>query len=824
LVVQSTELEDGSSSQQQQENVIFSDAGLSGLDTTPMVSYRPDIDLASGLGSYLQRPVAISNFTWAEGSTTAIQLQFKPWSLFFNNAATKRKIQNFARLRAKLHLKFVINASPFYYGAMRVCYCPMDGGLRDIVESTPGDQIKFSQMPGDFLYPQDMTSFEMELPFLWPHAWLDLGTNYDFQTMGQVTYLLYSKLRSANGAVGSNVNITCYAWATDVELAGLTSGLVLQSSEYESSGIISGPATALANVAGKLSDTPIIGKMARATEIGARAVGGIASLFGYSNPPVIDDVHAYVPKAFHAFANVETSIPMDKLTIDPKNEITVDKTVTGAKPDDELVITHFAGRDSFVTGTLWTDAYTTGTQLLRVPVTPRNYGSNAGVSQSFINDTPASHVAAMFSQWRGGMVYTLRFVKSRYHTGRVQVSWDPQEVPLTNAETTTMTRIIDLQMETEVTFLIPFKAQDPWLNTTNTGSNWAITTAGTVTTDQKAFNGYFRVTVLNELTGPAAAQEIDVLLFAHAASDIQFAQPNETPLWSFLTVQSQEEQLVEVADVSIPPDTNSITVGETIASLRTILHRTSFYHREFLGNPYASAGVFNTTKMYNLVNYIPRFPVDYGFSTQGVNYATGILVATKDQFQYSPTHPLNWITNCFAGYRGGIVHQYNIIRNGQTLPDQIAVERDPRSHILDVAPAQAINRFSVGADTSQPSSASRVPISIQLNVNRGVWGQRGMAMTNANTQSAVSVVTPQYSRWKFRPAFVARRDAMYPYTEQESLKLCVTQRAGMSTTTADEGWPLVDIFMAGGVDFDPIFFICVPTMYNFIPTTPDNTF
>jgi len=72
LVVQSTELEDGSSSQQQQENVIFSDAGLSGLDTTPMVSYRPDTDLASGLGSYLQRPVAISNFTWAEGSTTAI--------------------------------------------------------------------------------------------------------------------------------------------------------------------------------------------------------------------------------------------------------------------------------------------------------------------------------------------------------------------------------------------------------------------------------------------------------------------------------------------------------------------------------------------------------------------------------------------------------------------------------------------------------------------------------------------------------------------------------------------------------------------------------
>jgi hypothetical protein len=135
--------------------------------------------------------------------------------------------------------------------------------------------------------------------------------------------------------------VTCYAWATDVELAGLTSGLVLQGDEYDKAGPISGPATAIASVASKLTDTPIIGSLARATEIGARAVGGIASLFGYSNPPVLNDVMPYQPKAFHSFAAVETGVPMDKLTLDPKNEITVDKSVTGAKPDDELVISHF---------------------------------------------------------------------------------------------------------------------------------------------------------------------------------------------------------------------------------------------------------------------------------------------------------------------------------------------------------------------------------------------------------------------------------------------------------------------------------------------------
>lgn len=823
LGIQSLELEDGNVKQQQQENLVFADAGMADSHTVPMVSYRPDCDLQASLGSYLQRPVAINTFSWVEGSTTIPQLSFNPWGLYFNTTAIKNKINNYARLRAKLHLKFVINASPFYYGALRVCYNPIDSANRALTVSA-GDQIMFSQMPGDFLYPADMTSMEMELPFLWPHAWLDVGVLNDFNTMGTIHYYLYSQLRSANGATGQNVTITCYAWATDVELAGLTSGLSLQADEYDDVGPISGPATAVANVAAKLVGAPVIGPLARATEIGARAVGGIASLFGYSNPPVINDVHAFVPKAFHTFSSVETSMPMDKLTIDPKNEITVDKTVTGASAEDPLVISDFCARSSYVISLLWTDAYAPGTQLLRIPVTPRNYASNAGVNQNYINSTPAAHAASMFSQWRGGMIYTLKFVKSRYHTGRVQISWDPSTVPLTNAETTTVTRIVDLQMETEVEFIIPFKAQDPWLKTSNTGSNWAITTGGTVTTDPDAFNGYIRVTVLNELTGPANSQQIDVLLFARTAPDFQLSVPAELPQWSYLTVQSLEvEELAKTADISIPPDTNAITVGETIRSLRTLLHRTTYYHREFLGNPFASSGVYYAKNLFYLVNYIPRFPTEFGFNPDGVNYAIGLTVANKSQFQFSPNHPINWLANCFAGYRGGIVHQYNTIANGHALPDELSVERDQTSHILDVAPRQAINRFTVGVTSAQQSDLARLAVTTTFGVGRAIQGHRGMAITNTNTQSALSVVTPQYSKWKFRPAYLFGRDAVPNEMEKESIKVSTIMRVG-SAGGSDEGWPALSIFMSAGVDFDLIYFICVPRMYSFAMPTADNTF
>lgn len=823
LIPQSLELDEGSVRQTKQQNLMFSDAGMTTTVTHPMPTFRPDPDISGDLGSFLSRPVAINSWEWVEGNTINHQTSFYPWTLYFSNAAIKNKISNYTRIRAKLKLKFVINASPFYFGALRACYCPMPGNRDDPL--SVGDLVKFSQMPGQFLYPQDMTSAEVELPFLWPHAWLSIGTLADFNEMGRVTYYLYSALRSANGVTGKNVTITCYAWAEDVELAGLTSGLALQADEYDSSGVISGPATAVADVASKLTDTPVIGPFARATEIGARAIGGVASLFGYSNPPVIRDVDPYMPKAFHGFASVETGVPLDKLSIDPKNEITIDKSVTGAPPDDELSIAHFCGRQSYFCASLWMDTAGVGTQLLQLPVTPRNYVSASATSQLIYYDTPAAHAAAMFKFWRGEIVYTFRFVKTRYHTGRLQVSWDPQGIPGTGSETTTVTRIIDLQQESEVDFAIPFKAQDPWLLTDNTPNNWQ--SVSNVTNNAAQFNGIIRVTVLNELTGPAAAQEVDILVFVRTGKGFQLAQPNEVPDWSSLQVQSLEEvdQLVQVGSEKPELDVATVTVGETIASLRTLLHRASYFHREFLGNPYSASGVYNLAGYYSLINYVPRFPTDYGYNGEGTNWATGIVSGTKKQFQYSPNHPLSWLGNCFVGHRGGIVHHYNVSRNGFELCDELKVERDPRSWVL-YNTRQAVNRYNAGpTGAGSNSSLARSPMTTATgNVRRDVIGQRGMAMTNMHTQAALSAISPYYSKWKFRPSYVATRDVVSGVSEMESMKVVASMRCGSTGTSTDVGWPILTIYMAGAVDFDLIYFVCVPAYFVFSVPTADDTY
>lgn len=812
LEIQSSDLIDGELNIVQHENVMFNDAGMSADISAPRVTFRPDSDVGNLMGDFLSRPVPISTFSWSEGSTTPVQLAFNPWSLYFNTPSVRNKLTNYARLRCNLKLKFVINASPFYYGALRVCYTPLVNNALDAYQS-PGDQIKLSQLPGEFIYPGDMTSFEMELPFLWPNSWLRTSSIIDFTTMGRIQYILYSVLRSANGVTSTNVNVTCYAWAENVELAGLTSGLVLQVDEYEKAGPISGPASAVANIASKLSEVPVIGKLAMATQVGANAVAGVASLFGFSNPPVINDVMPYQPKSFHAFANCETSMPLDKLSVDPKAETTIDRTVTGTSSDDELVLTTFCGKQSFLSGTLWTDAYAPGTQLFIAPVTPMNVASNAGVSQTYINATPAAHAGSMFVYWRGSMIYTLRFVKSKYHTGRVKISWDPAVAPGDFAETTTLTRIVDLQSESEVEFVIPFKSYQPWVGTPVIFNNWANSTAGTVNSFNS--NGVIKVTVLNELTGPAASQQIDLLLFVRAGPDIRFAKPNDLPDWSILEVQSD---ISSGSSDSIEASVPAVTIGESVVSLRTLLHRSSYWHTQFLGNQLTSNSSYYLQGPKTTVNYIPRFPVEYGFTTLAVNFATGILDPSRKQFQFSPNVPINWLANCFVGYRGSLVHHFNVVNNNMTnRVDEIRVERDYVPWILD-APRQAINRFTTLLGGFYSSGIPRLMMTFQFGVRRSGIGQKGMSLTNPQTQSALSVVTPQYSASKFRPAHIAIR------SDHESMVLTAQGNMGMNVVNQDSGWPRVNIFVAGGADFDLIHFLCIPTRYSFVVPEADDTF
>lgn len=828
--IQSEELAEGTMSIRNQENLQFRDAGLGRcVQAPPMPTYQPDIDSAGALGNFLSRPVLIDTYNWLDTDTGYVQKQFQPWKLFFNDPAIKRKMDNYARVRCRLHLKFVLNASPFYFGSMRACYVPLNDG-REVVNAafSLGQQVGFSQQPGVFLEPAVSTSEEIVLPFIWPKNWIDATKAVEFENMGTISYMLYAALRSANGAATANCRISCYAWAEDVEIAGLTSVLSVQSDEYaEGAGPVSGVATAVADVAHALGDVPIIGEYARATEMGANMIAGVASLFGYSNPPVTDDVIPVSVKSFHAFSNVDTRVPSDKLTLDPKNEVTIDTAAVGAGSEDELVLKTFCGRESFLQGTLWQQSAGLNTILWTAPVTPINVLEETGTSRTGVNMTPAAFAGRAFAKWRGSITYRFRFVKSRYHTGRVLISWEPSGIPSLDSETTSFTRLVDLQYEDEVSVTIPYKAASTWLSTRSYSNNFSDTTSPTVTYNGDVHNGGIQMRVQNTLTGPAASASLDILVFVSAGPDIEYAVPNELPAnISFYEVQTAEvveSEIVEGSGAACTANNASITTGENIVTLRTLLHRSSFHMIASLGDQLSGAGTYQTAGHKSLTTLIPRVPRGPGYDPQGIHWASKYLTAGNVPYNFVPMHPITWIVSCFAGYRGGVVHHVNTISNGCDYVDSITAENLPINWVIRQA-LQGRNRQTLNMSLNNVSNSARAGLGLDNGVVRFEQGQRGMSLTNARTQAALSVVSPQYSSWKFRPGYGNSADLFPTGVGDELSSLRITVRANCGGLDGAAPWPYANVYTAAAVDFTPVYFVSVPQMYSYNSPTANDAY
>lgn len=793
------------------ENIVFVDGALSEKQEMGDLSagnYDQDDDAVAQLSDYMSRPVLIKTINWPENTSYVDDVN--PWFNYFNADPIKRKLHNYSRLRAKLHLKFVINASPFYYGSMRACYFPLHDERANF--QNPNDQLPFSQVPGVYLEPATMTTAEMVLPFLWPGNWIDITSDDQLLRMGRLNFIQYANLRSANGVTGAGATIQVYAWAEEVSLMGPTTLAPLQSDEYSTKDTISAPATAVANVASKLTDVPVIGDFARATTIGARAVSSIAKLFGYSNPPMIDDVHGFQNKTFHAFSNVETRMPIDKLSIDPKNEVTLSSKVAGIDEPDPLAFTNLLTHESFLQGTNWNGSEAPDTTLWTAAVYP---GYIAPLN-NFYTTIPSGYIGSMFELWRGSITYRFKFIKTRYHTGRVAIMWDPAGSPVSaglGASTTVLTRIVDIQDEDDVEFTVPYKQATPFCKMDGLSAAWYSNgSSPSISHFNGITNGILTMKVLNKITGPAASPEIDVLVYVKMGDDFVFAVPSTIePTFSVNdpTGVIQSSESVDQQAPTVDQHIASIATGEAVASLRPLLHRTSLAYAELSGAPV----VGNASGLYNNGNFFEKWPMGYGFRGRAHQWCTDGVGQVRS-FAYCPNHPIDWILNMFVGVRGSVNWHFNVIA-GRDDVQSFSVER----HFADplITPDdQFRNAFSRLLTLDTPSSLSRDSgFGNTSTYSRTAKGQSGMSLTNPTGQPALSVNVPQYQNVRFTPAWFKRRSTDLVNDRFQSENIAVyTSFWNQQTLTAGSAWPVLHAYASAGTDFQPIQFLCTPRFWN----------
>lgn len=313
-------------------------------------------------------------------------------------------------------------------------------------------------------------------------------------------------------------------------------------------GVVSAPATAVAKAASYFTNIPIIGPFARATEIGASAVSSIAKIFGFSRPADITDFCQTRNLPLGRMAITSGSDPLVKLSLDPKQELCVDPATVGLASDDELSFLHIAKQETLIDQFPWTISGTgsTGT-IYMIPVNPWNQPIWTTQSQTAYAQTSLSFVSRPFSYWTGSLRYRFQIVASQFHRGRLLFQFEPHINTnfVTQAATiladgdginARYSHILDLSQERDVTFEVNWAQYEGWRYVLSNGllqimsaeGNFNFSaTSGFDPAILETYNGVLRVYVINNLTAPDNASNIQINVFISAGDSFQVAAPGE---------------------------------------------------------------------------------------------------------------------------------------------------------------------------------------------------------------------------------------------------------------------------------------------------------
>ena len=809
-----------------EQNVVFSDQisahrteVVSSIDPTRVQQDTHDADLAD----FFARPIKIADYEWAIGAGFFQQLN--PWSLYLENPRVSNRIANFNMLRCKLHLKVVINANGFMYSRILASYLPFHNwdALTESSAFFANDLVQESQMPHIFLNPTTSTGGEMVLPFVWPSNNVYIPSS-EWDNLGRITMRSLATLKHANGATGV-ATISIFAWAEDMALNVLTSvepdtmvpqmGLEGEIDEANQKGVISGPATAVANIATALSGIPEIGPFAMATSRAASTVAGVAKAFGYSRPPQTRDNCPIKPVVTSSLSLTTVPDTVQKLTLDDKQELTIDSRIAGLGGEDPMSLKRIASTESYLTSFDWTVGTAPETLLWNGRVDPCTFAYD-GSSKYHL---PACCVAALpFKYWTGTMKFRFQIMSSAYHKGRLKVSYDPNWV--TNEEFNTMyARVVDISSETDFTISVS-NGQDVTLLEHHIPGVDSVTQLYSTTryVSKEEGNGVLAVSILNELTTPNSTvnNDITINVFVSMGDDFEVFVPTEdfarfvykpqmglesmTPQSGGEVVPdsfgSEQDKPEHETSESIGPTMDSLDkictvfTGESVKSFRQILKRY---------NLHSSLAVLTTGDKVILLN-TAYFPFLRGHVT-GAKDTTALAAS----YNYCNTLLLHWVVNCFSGWRGSI--RTKVIPQGYYKTDDRLLTMHVERDLIDSGAYNQYRITRLTAPTYANNSQAAEDAVVGTAGTHKTFGARGQMFTIGRINPVAEFEVPWYSNKRFVPGKVEDYTGTRGFTMHEMSGVDYHIWINGNNTTT------LNFHHAIGEDFNTYFWTGCPPVY-----------
>lgn len=802
------------------------------VDSQPDATYgQADMGDVS-LANFLSRPVLIQSFDW---STDAPQIyeRFNPWANFFEEPRIANRIAHYSLLRAKLKIRVLVNGNQFHFGRAIMSYVPLPDAdyLTTDRAWVQQDLIQASQRPHIYIDPTYSQGGELSLPFFWYKNALSIPDS-EWNKMGEMILHTINVLKHANGA-SDNVTINVFAWAEDVNLSAPTSETASTldpqsggSDEY-GQGIISKPAGIVARAAGKLKNVPVIAPYARATEIGAGAISDIAGIFGFCRPNDVEQIRAYKPTFVGNMANTDAPDTAIKLTVDSKQELTIDPRTAGLSDVDEMNIKSIAQKESFLTKFDWPVSANRGYGLWNCAVTPTLWDLNGGEIHM-----PACCFATIpFQYWRGTINYRFQIVSSNFHRGRLRLIYDPYGQGVAPEYTTQYNRIIDIAEEKDFTVSIGWGAQTPYCTVYRPGVNGVQFGPGynnqlpPSDTEGPRNNGIIGLEVVNDLTVPNSTvdNDIEVNVFVSVGDDFEVAVPFTTSMSRYtyydptaealageklLDTQSAESPVMDLeateqpsAPVQSPTHeaaamiddtdaTNHVFFGETISSFRPLLKRYVFHHAD------SATDLEQGVKWWKV--RFPAFPYYRGKDP---------VAPVHDEYNYSANTLLNYLSPAFTGWRGNLKWKHHFTTN------QLNVAGSAEGYYGDTPiVATRSNYFGTGnpaandvVDIDLDQSVDNVAALFANNMPQTFLGSSVQSMAQ---NPVLETELPFYAPWRFFPTKVSPNANAGTFFSIRQAIVTLESLVRLGTTA-----PVVYNYVATGEDFNLFFFTGAPVMY-----------
>lgn len=772
------------------------------------------------LADFLKRPVLVNSFQY--GVSTPVGVNFYPWREFLLNPIIKKKLDNYAYIRCTLKIKIILNVSPFFYGAVLYSYQPYSSGKDLPISSnyvTPRSQRRCV-----WVYPQDNAGGEMELPFFYPLQVLPLVQSR-YTEMGQINVTTLFPLASANGTAPPNITIQTYAWAENVELYG--------SSIYTTAGS--------ASVAKMLDQVPFIGRAARVSVDIAKKFGSIAGALGYSAKPLETIVNPMLTRSLASLATTDVDRAVEKFTLDPKAETNIDPSTMGLPSIDEMDINYLVRKESFLAYTAYPLGLPTGSDILGLAANP---GMVVPLVSNMIIESPMSYISHMFQYWRGDIVVRFKFIKTRFHKGRLRITFDPHAQDAANSTDYQVrkTHIIDLGETDEVEFTMPYMNPAAWCNTvqaTTTPLDFWSVGGSTLAETYNLFSGYLRMSVETPLTAPDAGAVMPILVFVRGGSNMEFAAPSNTnsAAWLQSPVAPPTEGDSNIDEFISPIDTGNFEptslqlsggdnmikstetvhttyVGEKVYSLRTLAQRMAFFRNESLklSQPSTDSGYLYTIRLPH--NGFPW--------ARGVYNPANLPVTSKQMlrdvggpkvFEDVVTPLCVRIAAMFCAHRGSIQWASRFISGSSVTNDfQVAWADRTDDWTYRLVGAVPIIAAVATSDNALDLAANNL---LQNSTQGTVVSQR-------SNDPFLKFVSPNYNRYKFYLSDTAYRDGQ---SKDDSNKRGVQPWLYYTPNPRTTGTMHISVVMqeyvSAGHDWECFYFLNVPVYWiTSVPNPP----